>query len=72
MHCQVLPFVPVEVFGLEVLNLFQIMREVEKIQPESLCKTSLEAFKVVQRRSVAQEEVLEDASNFFFASKDST
>ena len=48
------------------------MREVEKIQPGSLCWISLEAFKVVQRRSVAQEEVLEDASdNLSFASEHS-
>ena len=57
------------------LNLFQIfgrMREVEKIQPGSLCWTSLEAFKVVQQRSVAQKEVLEDASdNLSFASEHS-
>ena len=48
------------------------MREIEKIQLGSLCCIFLEAFKVVQQRFVAQEEVLEDASdNLSFASEHS-
>ena len=70
MHCQVRLYQFKYWFG--GLNLFQIfgrMREVEKIQPGSLCWTSLE---VVQQRSAAQEEVLEDASdNLSFASEHS-
>ena len=73
MHCQVRLYQFKYWFG--GLNLFQIfgrMREVEKIQPGLLCWTFLEAFKVVQQRSVAQEEVLKDASdNLSFASEHS-
>ena len=73
MHCQVRLYqFKYWLGGLNLLQIFGRVREVEKIQPGSLCWTSLEAFKVVQRRSVAQEEVLEDASdNLSFASEHS-